>query len=438
MLGPLSLATVTIALPVIAIDLAASARIVSWIPTGFLLSSVIFMLPAGKFADIYGRKRVYLLGVISTGLISVAASFVQTAEWLLFWRFMQGFSMAVIFGTGLAILMSVYSGKHRGMAMGVYTGSVYFALTVSPVLGGLSTEYWGWRSVFWIQAPLSFVVVGMIVFTMPGEWRNAVKRKFDWTGSAIFAGWAATFVFGLSGLPDLSSIVTLLISVPYLGLFIWHQARVESPLISMTLFTNNRIFSFSLIASVLMYSVNFPLHFLLSIFLQIVNGLSPTYAGIIMVFQAFMMAIVAPIAGRVSDRIQPRIVATMGCLGCVLGFFIIWAVSSTGSNGLMALGLACVGIGFAFFTTPNNSAAMGAVEKKELGTASSAVNLARSLGNLVGMSLMALIIHSLIGDQTFSLELSDELVVSLQSWMWIAICLAGLASVFSLFRGRST
>lgn len=437
MIGPLSLATVNLALPSIALDFSADAKTISWIPMGFLLSSVMFMLPAGKLADIYGRKLFLLIGVVFSALLSVSASMVQSAELLIFLRFLQGFSMAIIFGSGMAILVSVFAENNRGMAIGLYSGSVYFALTVSPFLGGWFTEHLGWRTVFWIQVPLSIVVFLLVAFATPGEWRKENREPFDWTGSAIFAGWAATFVYGVSGLPNWSSVVTLLISTCYLCLFFWHQSRAKNPLISTRLFTQNRVFAFSLSASVLMYSVNYPMSFLLSIFLQLAKGLSPTEAGLIMLSQAFVMALIAPIAGRISDRFEPRIVATLGAMCCIFGFTIIWLVSSMVAAWVIGVGLICVGFGFGFFSTPNNSAAMGSVKKDDLGTASAAVNLARTVGNLFGMSLMALVIHAVIGPREFTPELNAELLHSVHIWMLICIVSASVAAVFSFARGNT-
>lgn len=437
MIGPLSLATINLALPSIAIDLEADAKIISWIPMSFLVSTVMFMLPAGKLADIFGRKRTFLTGIALAAVLSALSSMVQNIESLIFLRFLQGLAMAIVFGSGLAIVVSVFSDKQRGMAMGWYSGSVYFALTISPFLGGWFTEHFGWRTVFLIQVPLSILVFAFMLAWVPGEWRKEEKTPFDWTGSAIFAGWAVTFVYGVSGLPNWSSIITLVLSAGYLCLFVWHQSRVENPLISMRLFTQNRVFSFSLAASVLMYSVNFPMAFLLSIFLQIAKGFTPTHAGIIMLSQAFTMAVVAPVAGSISDGVEPRVVATLGCCCCVLGFVLIWIASGMAPIWTMVAGLVCVGLGFGFFTTPNNSAAMGSVEKTELGTASAAVNLARTVGNLFGMSLMALIILVLIGEQEFTPELNSELMSTVHIWMLVAGCFATLAATLSFARGRT-
>ena len=498
MLGPLSLTTVNLALPSIAEAFEVNAKRLSWIPTSFLLSTVICMLPAGKLADIYGRKRFYLCGVLFTGIVSIAASLAQSAETLIFWRFLQGGSVAVFVGSGLAILTAVFPGKNRGAAMGWYAASVYFALTVSPVLGGLITEYMGWRAVFWIQVPFSLIVAVCVWVAMPGEWSElgrqhgkhgngtgrsdsdrsnsdlssgdlshsgrsdhrqhgvdhrqhhtpdddhvsdstmrAIGRLFDWKGTLIFAAWAITFVLAVASLPHAYSGFLFAISGLCLVVFIWQQTRSLNPLLPASLFVRARTFSCSLGAAVLMYSASYPLSFLLSLFLQIGQEMAPSKVGLILLLQAMAMAIVAPIAGRISDRFGARVLATLGCLCSVAGFLQIYVADAETPVWVMGIGLVSIGIGYGCFSTPNNSSAMGVVSKQDLGAASSAVNLARVIGNLLGMSVMVVVVQVFIGTQEFSPALRTELAQAVKVWMMIAMTCGLTAALLSFIRGES-
>lgn len=435
MLGPFALASVNLALPTIALALKANAVIVSWMPTGFLLSSVMLMLPMGSLADRYGRKRFYFWGVLSTGILSVAASFGQTMEWLLFCRVLQGISMAMVFGSGMAIVTSIYPANKRGAAMGLYSASVYVALTLSPVLGGWITELLGWRSVFWIPAPISFVVV-VLLFGIKGEWKNTLAIPFDWTGSLIFACWAGSLVYGLAGLPKVDSILTLLLSGAFMWLFIYHQNRIKHPLIRPKMFMESRIFSFSLMAASLMYAASYPCIFLLSLYLQLALGYSPIEAGNFMLLQPMMMAILAPFAGRLSDRFEARLISTIGCMLMAMGFFQISRVTYDGNTTSLIMGLLLVGLGFGFFTTPNNNAAMGSIKKSELGIGAASVNLARTIGNMVGISLVGLLIYNLIGASEFDAGNVHELAKMVRIWMFVSIGFALVSAVFSFSRGK--
>lgn len=434
-LGPLSLASVNIALPTIALELNASAIIVSWMPTGFLLATVMLMLPMGKLADRYGRKRFYFGGVACTGLLSIAASFGQSMEWILICRILQGASMSAVFGSGMAIVTSIYPANKRGAAMGLYSSSIYIGLTLSPVIGGWVTEWFGWRSVFWIQTPVALSVVIML-FYVKGEWRNPKKTRFDWTGALIFACWAASFSVGLSGLPNLSAILTLVLSCAFMWLFIYHQNRIEEPLIRPKMFRESRIFSFSLIAAVFMYGSSYPFGFLLSLFLQLSMGYSPSEAGTTMLVQAMVMACMAPFAGKLSDRFEARIISTTGCIIMCLGYFQIMRATYDVSHAAIFVGQILIGLGHGLFATPNTNAVMGSLNKAELGVGSSSVNLARTIGNLTGMSLVGFLIYIYIGDAEFTSESASELTSTLRIWMGIAMSFTIVAAVSSFSRGK--
>lgn len=434
-LGPFALSSVNLALPTIALDLNANAVLVSWMPTGFMLASVMSMLPMGKLADQNGRKRFYFWGVLLTSLLSVIASFGQSMEWLLICRLLQGISMSMVFGSGMAIVTSIYPASERGSAIGLYTASVYIALTLSPVIGGWMTEWLGWRSVFWIQAPIGITVV-LMLHSVKGEWRDPEKKPFDWTGSAIFACWMGTLVYGLSGLPKISAMITLLLSFAYFWLFLYHQNRISYPLVQPKLLRSNRMFSFSLLGASLIYGASYPLGFLLSLYLQLALGYSPLAAGNILLLQAIVMAVVAPFAGKLSDRFDAGKIATLGCILMALGFAQMSRVSlSADSSAIISVGFVLLGLGFGLFSTPNINAAMSSVSKADVGFASASVSLARTIGNMLGMSLVSLLIYNLIGATEFTGDQTEELTSTVRIWVSISIVFAIVAALLSLLRG---
>ena len=317
------MASVNIAIPNLAADLQANAKLVGWLPTIFLLSSVALMLPFGKLADNYGRKRIYTYGLILNALSSLMCAWADVIEWVLFWRFVQGAASAMIFGTGVAILSSVTPANKRGFALGLAATSVYVGLTVAPAIGGWLTELWGWRAVFLFQIPLVIGLITLIKLGLKGEWKSERLSKFDWRGTIIFAISTSALVFGLSLLPTLLGFVLLTIALVSMVLFVFQQSRHTEPLIRVQMFRESRVFSMSLTTSLLMYASVYPLTFLLSLYLQYVKDFSPAHAGQIILLQALSMAIMAPLAGRLSDRVQPRIIASLGCAIVALGFIIL-------------------------------------------------------------------------------------------------------------------
>ena len=171
-LTPLSLSATLVAIPAIALDLNASAIYVSWIPASFLLSNIVTLLPAGRLADSYGRKRIYLIGTIVFLLSTVLASFSTSILMLLVFRSLQGIGAALFLSTGMAIISSVFLNKGRGAALGWVVAAVYAGLTCGPFLGGWLTDVFSWRSVFLLQAPFALVGILLILIKMKGEWRN--------------------------------------------------------------------------------------------------------------------------------------------------------------------------------------------------------------------------------------------------------------------------
>lgn len=430
------MASVTIALPDLAQDLQASAKMVSWMPTLFLLSSVALMLPCGKLADNYGRKRLYTYGLALNAIASAMCAMGTVIEWVLFWRFVQGASSAMIFGSGVAILTSVTPSHKRGFALGLAAASVYVGLTVAPAIGGALTQLWGWRAVFLFQLPLVAILIGLIKYRLLGEWKNDRHSAFDWRGTGIFACAAVALVIGFSQLPSHSGIGLLLLAACLMILFVVHQSRHREPLIRVQMFKESRVFSLSLATALLMYASNYPLTFLLSLYLQYVKGFTPSHAGQIILLQALSMAILAPLSGRLSDRVQPRYLATVGCMIVALGFLVLSGLNMQTTTTYIGGSLVLVGIGFGLFSTPNNNAIMGAVRVEELGVASASMNLARTIGNLLGMSVVNLLVHVYLGDAQFTPEQYPALQRTISTALSIALTAVVIACVLSSLRGK--
>lgn len=435
-IAPMGMASVNVAIPALAQDLQASATKVGWLPTLYLLSSVMFMLPVGKLADNYGRKRVYTLGLALNILAAFMCSIATHIDWVLFWRFVQGGAAAMIFGTGIAIISSCTPDNKRGSALGIVAACVYVGLTLAPAIGGWLTELFSWRAVFYFQIPLGIVLIIFIKVMLPGDWKNEEHSRFDWIGSSIFALFSLTFVYGLSLLPSLLGFTLFALSIFSLATFIVHQSRNRAPLIRPQMFRESRVFSLSLTTSFFMYGSNFAIIFLLSLYLQYIKGFSPAHAGEILMVQALSMALIAPFAGKLADRFESRVIATAGCLIVGVGFILLNRLDMNTSSSYIVWSLLLVGFGFGLFSTPNNSAIMGAVKKQEVGVASASMNLSRTTGNMVGMSLVNLMLHYYIGDAALSTEQNPALMSTISLALTMSLSFVIIACIISSMRGR--
>lgn len=436
-INPFLGAAINIALPAISTDFSLGAVGMSWVSMVFLLSSAVFLVPLGKLADIRGRKQIFFLGNIIIALSSILCALSPSAALLISFRAIQGIGSAMVFGTGIAIITSVYPPGERGKAIGITVTSVYIGLSLAPFLGGILTEYLGWRSIFYATIPFEIVVIWIIWRYIKEEWADARGEKFDWSGSIIYLFSMSAFMFGFSKLPDISAIA--LSAAGLLGLigFVILERRLEFPVFNIRLFASNRLFAFSNLAALINYATTFAITFLLSLYLQYILGLSPRDAGMILVTQPVLMAIVASISGKLSDRHDPRILASAG-MGIITGGLIMLSFLRVDSGiSYLVVILAIVGFGFGMFSSPNTNAIMGSVDKKYLGIASATVGTMRLTGQMMSMGIATLILQVFIGNSPISLQNSAEFMSSMRTtfMVFVILCIVGLFS--SLARGKS-
>lgn len=420
----LSLSATLVAIPAIAESLQTHAVYVSWIPAVFIVANLVTLLPAGRLADIYGRKKLFLIGSFIFTLSSLLAGLSESIELLLVFRGFQGVGAALFFSTGMAIITSVFRSGGRGMAMGIVVALVYLGLSFGPLLGGLLTDKLGWHWVFFAPVPFMLLSILLALFKLKGDWRSAVSAPMDWLGTAIFTAFVVVLFAGLSTLPKPSAWLLLSIDACLFWLFLRHTKKIKYPLINLQVVIKNKALTRSVLAANFMYAGNYSLIFLLSIYLQLKLNLSPTEAGKVLMAQALFMAMFAPIAGKLSDHFASRIISASGAFFAAVGCsFLLFMETST----LMQIGvsLAVVGIGFGLFSTPNTNEALGSVSENELGIVSGLINLARLMGQMLGTALLTLVITLNIGE----VQISSNHQEALQSiFLWVV----GFAFIFSL------
>ena len=430
-LTPLSLSATLVAVPAIAQDLKASAVYSSWIPAAFLVSNLIALLPAGRLADIYGRKRVYLIGCVVFVIGSVLAGLATQIETLLVSRVIQGVGAAMFFSTGLAIISTVFRDHGRGAALGWVIASVYIGLTCGPLLGGWITDQFGWHYVFFFQVPFALLGILLTAWQMKGEWCSADVHKLDWTGSLWLSLWILTLFIGITRLPSSLGILMLVVSGGFLLLFLWHSNRTPYPLVRLKLVWQNQVYARSLLAALFLYGGNYGLLFLLGLYLQYNRGLSPTDAGQMLMLQAISMALLAPVFGRLSDRYPPRLLATIGCLVVATGILQLLFMQETTALWMIGMALMTIGLGFGMFSSPNSSAALGAVAEEKMGIASALLNLSRLMGQMLGTAVITLLMSVFIGKAEIQPENYHALYSALHWSLSISLIFALTAAFFS-------
>lgn len=434
--GPFVISSVNVALPAIQKEFNADAVQLSWIATALLLAVAVTLVPAGRFADIHGRKKIFTWGLFLYTLASLVAAFSNSVEMLIFCRVFQGIGSAMFLTTGMAIITSIFPPQKRGKAIGIYVSAVYIGLSMGPFVGGILTQNIGWRSLFIVVVPLGALSILITLKYLKGEWADARGEPMDIVGSFLYGIAILAWVYGASLLPSKTALYLMVAGALCMAIFVWQELRVRYPVVEVRLFSRNKLFTFSSLAAMIHYAATFAITFLISLYLQYIKGLSPQAAGMIIVAQPVMMAAFSPLAGKWSDKIEPRIIASFGMGLTALGLFMLAWIGKNTSLTYITSNLLILGFGFAMFSSPNMNAIMSSVEKRYLGIASGTVATMRLIGQMSSMAITMVLFAMVIGHVEIVPENYPQFIrcVNLSFSIFAFLCIAGI--FFSLSRGK--
>ncbi|MCL4368647.1 MAG: MFS transporter [Chloroflexi bacterium] len=435
-LTPFMSASINIALPSIGNEFAADAVTLSWVATSFILASAMFLVPLGRLADIHGRKRIFVYGIFVYTVASLLSAMASSALALITLRVLQGIGSAMIAGTSVAILTSVFPAGERGRALGINVAAVYSGLSLGPFLGGFLTQNFGWRSIFLVNVPLGLIIIPLTFLKLKGEWAEARGEKFDLTGSVVYSLTLVAVMYGFTLLPGALGMWLFLAGIAGAFAFISLETRMKSPVFDVGLFRHNLVFALSNMAALINYSATSAIGFLLSLYLQYAKGLGPQEAGLVLVSQPIMMTIFSPLAGRISDRIEPRIVASLGMALTAIGLFLFVFLDATTSLEFIVASLVILGFGFALFSSPNTNAVMSSVERKYYGVAAGTLATMRSIGMMLSMGIVMLILTLYVGRVQITPEFYPQFLSSTRMafTVFAVLCFGGVFA--SLARGK--
>lgn len=428
--------SLNVALPSIARAFSMSAVLLGWVTTSYLLAAAVFLVPFGKVADVVGRKRVFIYGVLLFTLSSVLAVASPSGLFLVGSRIPQGIGAAMIISTIVAILTAVFPAEERGKALGTSVSATYLGLSLGPFLGGILTQQLGWRSIFLSSIPLGLTVVALAAWKLEGEWAGARGEGFDVVGSIIYALSLGAAMYGLSLLSRPFGMWLISGGIAGTGLFIWWETQVERPILNLRLFRHNRLFALSNLTALLNYAGTFAVSFLLSLYLQYVKAFNPQQAGLILVARPVVMAAFSPLAGRLSDRIEPRGLVSVGMGLIIACLALLMFLDVNTSLGFVIGSLLLYGLGFALFSSPNSNAIMSAVERRDYGVASALIGTMRLIGQTLSMGIATLVFAFYIGKVEIIPERYPLFLTSVRTAFIIftVFCLGGVFA--SLARGK--
>lgn len=426
-LVPFMGSALNLALPEIGAVFSMKAVTLTWMATAYLISTAIFQIPFARMADLVGRKKIFLWGIFIFSACTFACGFAPSDWALITLRFVSGIGSAMIFGTGIAILTSLFPPEKRGKILGINTAVVYAALAAGPFLGGMLTHYLGWQSIFWSCAGIGWIVLLLSRFFLKGEWIESRGESFDLPGSLLYGIGLAGVIYGFSSLPDTWGFICLGAGLLAFLLFVRFEKQHRTPVFNIRLFSGNRVFSLSSLAALINYAATSAIAFMLSLYLQYVRGLDASHAGLILITQACVQSIFSLVAGSLSNRFSPSKMATCGMLIIVFGLAGLIFLDLNTPYWLIILLLILLGTGFGIFSSPNTNVIMGSVDKKHYSQASAVTGTMRLTGQAFSMGIASMAISFQVGNETITPSLYPAFMESMRMTfvVFIILCIIG-------------
>ena len=429
-----------LSIPALESFFGVSAAAIGWIVSSYTISVAALSLPMGKIADITGRRKVFVSGIIGFAVLSLISIFAGNIGVLIGLRALMGACAGMIFSTNNAILISSYPAKMRGKVLGYSVAATYIGLTTGPVAGGFLNSAFGWRSVFAVSFIVSLIALAAALHSDYRDAENTeVHNGFDMAGSALYVFSIVASLLGMSRLgTGTSAYIVLAAGLLALAGFFVYEDRQLDPVMKVSMFRRSRTFTFSCLAALLNYGATFAISYTVSIYLQVILGMSSGRAGLMLITMPAVQALFSPMTGSMSDRIRPGILASIGMGICTCTLLLFSRIDSGTSLFYILASLCLTGFGFALFSSPNTNAILGCVDKEDYGVANSIIATMRTYGQSSGMAILSVITAAVLGSG--SLESSPEAdILSMMHTAFIVFAGLSIAGLFfSLARDRGS
>lgn len=389
--------SLSLALPLIQNELSVGILLLGWIPTAFVLANAALVLPFGKMADIYGRKKIFTYGLAIYTIASLLASFSNSGIILVLFSFLQGVGCAMIFATGIALLISIFPKNKRGQVLGINTTAVYIGLFMGPLLGGFLAQHLGWRSIFFINVPIGLFALTLILTRLKGEWKGSPGDKFDLSGSVIYIFSLTALMYGFSTLHDLLGKIILLAGLIGIAVFYMVVKSSNNRVLTLKIF-KNKVTSFSGISLLLVTIATSAMWTLLSLYLQDLRGLDTMTTALILAVQPLAVALLSPLVGYLVDTHDHKSFIIMGAIIATVGLLILALLDTNTSLAVIVGGLILVGVGLGLFSTPTNRNFLGSLTSKYYGVGSATLSTMVFIGQTMSLGVLLFILTGLMGN----------------------------------------
>jgi EmrB/QacA subfamily drug resistance transporter len=428
---------VNVALPSIRADLGASLSALAWTVSAYTLSLGVLLVTGGRLGDIYGRRRVFLTGVVLFAASSAFIGFSQTEGWLIAGRAIQGIGAALMMPATLSIITNTFPPQERGKALGTWAGVSALALAIGPVVGGYLVEYVSWQSIFFLNVPVAAGALAITLFSTAESRDETGVPTLDLAGIATITVGLGALTLALLQAPtwgwgSTRDIALFAVAAVGLAAFVAIERRVRVPMVDFSFFRARTFLGASLIAFIVSFAM-LAMFFFIAIYLQTIEHYTPLEAGIRFLPTTFMIILISPVSGRLADRIGPRPLMTGGLLLVAISLFWQSYLSIGSGFSFLAPGFVLMGIGMGLTMSPMSTAAMNAVDRTKAGVAGGILSMSRMIGGTLGIAVLGAFIGDASDPAAYVSSLGDGLLIgavvaalgALAAWTLISPSVAG-------------
>ena len=391
-LGSVDGSIVNVAVEPLMAALDADFPTVQWVIIAYLLTLTLLLVGMGRLADMIGKKRMFVVGIVIFLIGSALCGLAPSVYWLIGFRMVQAIGAAMIIALGTAILTEAWPAHQRGQVLGMAAGFISLGIVLGPVVGGLILGKWSWHWIFFVNVPvglISLLLAWRYLAPLPPHNRH---EHFDFAGAVVMGVGLLAFTLAMTagqklGFTDPRILALLAIGLGMLPVFVWVEQRVSFPIIDLSLF-RAPAFSLNLFTATLAFIAISGVVLLLPIYLNLVLDLEMTQIGLLMAAVPLVMVLLQPISGTLSDRLGTRPVSLLGLCFMAAGYLAMTTLQADSTQLGFVARMLPVSIGMSIFNSPNNSAIMGAVPRARLGIASGILSMVRTLGQVTGIAAL--------------------------------------------------
>ena len=420
-----------VAVPSIAQEFSMSNIVQNWVTMLLFLVVAIFTIPAGQLSGKFGLKKSMVLGSSLFIVSSIVAIFSISSEMFLICRVFQGIGVAFLNVASMAMVVSAFSPQKRGQAIGINVTGVYLATSTSPVIGGFLNFHFGWRSIFWITIPFLVFILALLITQINKEWITMSDVDIDWRGSIIYSIGILLFIYGFTTLDTLSGIILTALGIIIIAIFVLVELRQKYPVFDVKFFKNPK-FSSANFAALCAYLATFAVTTIVNYHLQYIRGFNSETAGMILLVAPLIQVIMAPISGRLSDRINPQKLAAVGMFFGAISLAMLAMLNKSTPLEFLIVAMFCHGLGFGIFSSPNTNVIMSSVPPKDTSVASASVATMRTIGQTMSMGMLTLVFAFIMGNVPIIPKYYHLLTTSCQTTCLICMVLCAVSVIASL------